>query len=73
MHEIITQNKIQINQQSQYVRSSWTFELTGVSAMKNGNVYGHINHLADIAKTDNFMQKHIDITHRTSEKKMLQL
>ena len=38
MHEIITHNKIQINQHSQYVRSSWRIELTGIPTMKNENV-----------------------------------
>ena len=30
-------------------------ELTGISAMENESVFDHINHLADIAKIDNFM------------------
>ena len=50
MYEIGTQNKIQINQQSQYVRSSWMVKLTGIPTMQNENVFDHINHLADIAK-----------------------
>ena len=69
MHEIRTQiQEIQINQQSQYVRSSWMVELTGIPAMQNENVFDYINHLADIAKIDNFIQEQIDTAHRTSNK-----
>ena len=68
MHEIITQNKIQINQQSQYVRTSWMVELTGIPTIQNENVLDHINYLADIAKIDIFMQEQTDTAHRTSKK-----
>ena len=68
MHENITQNKIQINQQSQYVRSIWMVEFTRIPTMKNENVFGQIDHLAEIAKTDNFTQEQIDIAHCTLKK-----
>ena len=45
MHEIITQSKNQINQQSQCVRSYLMVELTGIPTMKNENLFDHINHL----------------------------
>ena len=71
MHETITQNKIQINQQSQYVRSSWIVELTWILTMKNEHVFDHTDHLAGIAKFDNLMQEQID--GHSSKKQTLQL
>ena len=61
MHDIITQNKMQINHKSQYVRSSWMVELTGITTIKNENVFDHVNHLADLA--DNFTLEQKDIAH----------
>ena len=43
-------------------------ELTEIPSMKKENVFHHMNHLADIAKTDNFMQKQIDIAHYCTQK-----
>ena len=43
-------------------------ELTGIPTMENENVLDHINHLADIAKIDNFLQEQIDTVHCTSKK-----
>ena len=43
-------------------------ELTGIPTMQNENVLNHINHLADIAKIDNFLQEQIDNAHRSSKK-----
>ena len=43
-------------------------DLTGIATMKTENVFGHLNHLADIAKIYKFTQEQIDIAHRTSNK-----
>ena len=50
------------------MRSSWMVDLTGIATMKTENVFGHLNHLADIAKIYKFTQEQIDIAHRTSNK-----
>ena len=43
-------------------------EPTGIPTMQNENALDQINHLADKAKIDNFMQEQIDTAHRTSKK-----
>lgn len=42
-----------------------------ILTMKKEHVFDHINHLADTAKTDNFMKEQMDITHPTSPKKQM--
>ena len=43
--------------------------VTGIPAIKNENVFDHINDLADIAKIDNFTQEQIDRSKQTKKKK----
>ena len=43
-------------------------ELTGIPKMKNQKLLDHINHLANIAKIDDFTQEQIDINHSASKR-----
>ena len=59
------------NENVQYIRSSFTLELSNIRVQdKNENSVDIVCKVAELAKIDNFHRNQIDVAHRTSKNKM---
>ena len=59
------------NENTEYIRSSFMFELSNIPAQgKNKNSVEIVCKVAELTKTDNFHRNQIDVAHQTSKNKM---
>ena len=62
----LQQSKDELNLHSQYIRSSWMVEISGILVKKDENLYNIISKIIDLAGIENFSVDQIVIAHRTS-------
>ena len=62
----LQQSKDELNLHSQYIRSSWMVEISGILVKKDENLYNIISKIIDLTGIENVSVDQIVIAHRTS-------